>query len=192
MRVTCLFMRFLIFLSLSACLAFHHSFAADDKGKASAAVEEESWQVPVTVGKDGWMLYANPRFGFVLPVPPGMKALRPPDNGGGQAFESADGKVSLTGYGSHNVDNMGDVEANWKEEQTAKGRKITYSKKGDGWYVISGVMENGTGFYTRYAADKKHTAGWSITYPQADEKRYTAWIERIAKGYEARLGKGQD
>lgn len=189
-------MRAILLLTLTACIVgFHPAIAADDKDKttASAAGEEgENWQVPVTLGKDGWMLYENPRFGFILPVPPGMKTLRPPDNGGGQAFASADGKVSLTCFGSHNVDNMGDVETNWKEDLAAKDRTITYKKKADGWYVISGTMPDGTGFYTRYAADKKHTAGWSISYPQADEKRYTAWIERIAKGYEARLGKGQD
>lgn len=183
---------FLLLTLTAAGIGFHPLIAADDKGKAPAAATEENWQVPVTLGKDGWMLYENPRFGFVLPVPPGMKALRPPDNGGGQAFAAADGKVTLTGYGSHNVDNMGDVEANWKEELAAKGRTITYKKKADGWYVISGTTAEGSGFYTRYSADKKHSAGWSITYPQADEKRYAAWVERIAKGYEARLGKGQD
>jgi len=187
-------MRFLFF-TLTTLMGFQSLHAADDKGQSrptANAETEENWQVPVTLGKDGWMIYKNPRFGFVLPVPAGMKALRPPDNGDGQRFESADGKVSLTGYGSHNVDNMGDLETSWKEELAMKGRTITYKKKADGWYVVSGVMEDGTGFYTRYAADKKHCAGWTITYPQTDEKRYAPWVERIAKGYEARLGKGQD
>jgi hypothetical protein len=157
-----------------------------------SAGNRENWQVPVTLGKDGWMLYANPRFGFVLPVPPGMKALRPPDNGGGQAFESADGKVQLTSFGSHNVDGFGDVEKNWNEELAQKGRTVTYKRKTESWYVISGTMEDGTGFYTRYEANAKHGAGWTLTYPQAEEKRYARWVERIAKGYEARLGKGDD
>ena len=177
-------MRLFTVLSLSACLFVLPSGAADD--------QEEAWQVPVSVGKDGWLLYANARFGFVIPVPPGMKALRPPDNGGGQAFESADGKVKLTSFGSHNVDHMGDVEAAWKQELAAENRKITYRKKSDGWYVVSGTGSDGTGFYTRYDANATHSAGWTITYPQAEEKRYTAWIERIAKGFQARLGKGAD
>jgi hypothetical protein len=183
-------MRVILFLTVIAASGLHPVIGADENDKTSAA--EEAWQVPVTVGKDGWMIYGNPRFGFVLPVPPGMKALRPPDNGGGQAFESADGKVSLASYGSHNVDGLGDVEANWKEELAEKGRTITYKKKTDTWYVVSGVTGEGTGFYTRYTSDKEHCAGWTMTYPQAEEKRYTAWVERVAKGYEARLGKGQD
>ena len=31
-----------------------------------------------------------------------------------------------------------------------------------------------------------------MTYPQAEEKKYAAWIERIAKDYAPRLGKGAD
>ena len=152
----------------------------------------ESWQAPVTLGSDGWMLYENPRFGFALPVPPGMKALRPPDNGDGQAFATLDDKVRLAGWGSFNVDNLGDVDTRWKEELAEEDRTITYKKKTANWCVVSGVNKDGTGFYTRYTADKNHCAGWTITYPQPDEKKYQAWVERIAKGYEPRLGKGDD
>ena len=62
----------------------------------SAEAAEEDWNIPVTLGKDGWMIYENPRFGFSLPVPPNMKTTRPPDNGGDQQFISLDDKVSLT------------------------------------------------------------------------------------------------
>ncbi len=159
---------------------------------SSQAEEEENWQVPVTLGKDGWMIYENGRFGSVIPVPPGMMALRPPDNGGGQAFVSANGKVRLTVYGSFNVDDFGNLEARWKADLAEEGRTITYKRKTESWYVISGVMKDGTGFYERYTADSKYTAGWQMSYPQAEEKKYSPWIERIAKGYEPRLGKGDD
>ncbi len=153
---------------------------------------EEKWEVPVTVGKDGWGIYRNPRFGMVIPVPPGMVPQRPPDNGDGQAFTTPDGKVSLTVYGSFNVDNLGDVEARWKEALAEPGRTITYKRKTDGWFVISGVTQDGTGFYERYVADSKYCSGWVLAYPQSGEKTYSAWVERIAKGYEPRLGQGVD
>jgi len=148
--------------------------------------------VPVTVDKDGWLLYHNERFGFVVPVPPDMRPLHPPVNGDGQAFVSADGKVQLSASGSFNVDHLGDVALRWKDALAESERTITYKRKTDTWYVISGVQKDGNGFYERYTADKNHCASWSMTYPQADEKKYAAWIERIAKGYEPRLGKGQD
>lgn len=153
---------------------------------------EEAWQIPVTLGKDGWMVYENPRFGFSLPVPPAMRTMRPPENGDGQRFASADGKVQLSAWGAFNVEHLGDVEKRWQEELAEKGRTITYKRKADGWFVVSGVNADGTGFYLRYTANSRHAAGWMMTYPQADEKKYSPWIERISKSYEARLGKGQD
>ncbi|MGV3663453.1 MAG: hypothetical protein ACO1TE_24995 [Prosthecobacter sp.] len=157
-----------------------------------ATAQEENWQVPVTVGKDGWMLHKNARFGSVLPVPPGMVALRPPDNGDGQTFASADGKVTLAAWGAFNVDGNGDLEPSWQAALAEPGRTITYKVKKAGWYVISGVMKDGTGFYERHTASSKYVAGWKMTYPQAEEKKYSPWVERIAKGYEARLGQGVD
>lgn len=170
-----------IFLAAGLCA---QSLPVDDK--------EENWQVPVTLGKDGWMLYHNERFGGILPVPPGMTPTRPPDNGDGQRFVSTDGKVTLLMYGAFNVEGNGDLEPRWRESLAEPGRTITYKVRKAGWYVISGVMQDGTGFYERYTADARHAAGWSITYPQSDEKKYAPWIERIAKGHVPNLGKGYD
>lgn len=154
--------------------------------------EEDAWQIPVTVGNDGWLFYTNGRFGVAFPVPPGMKALRPPDNGDGQAFATADGKVTLGGSGGFNVDEMGSIENRWKDSLAEPNRTITYKVKKANWYVVSGVTKAGLGFYERYDANAKYWARWTMTYPQVDEKKYAPWIERIAKGYEPRFGKGHD
>jgi hypothetical protein len=156
------------------------------------AGKEDGWSVPVELGADGWLTYRNARFGFLLPVPPGMKALRPPDNGGGQAFQTLDGNVNLVSWASFNVDGLGDVERRWAVELAEGKRTITYKRKTASWYGVSGVDEDGTGFYIRYTADKDYACGWSIAYPQKEEKKYQAWIERIAKDHEPRLGEGAD
>lgn len=141
---------------------------------------------------EGWRIYRNPRFGFVLPVPPGMQDERPPENGGGQSFVSRDGRVRLVAWGSFNVDGFDDVETRWRQELATEGRTVTYKRKTAGWFVVSGIEADGSHFYLRHEADAKHSAGWLMTYPAADEARASAWIERIAKGYEARLGQGAD
>lgn len=154
--------------------------------------DEENWQVPVTIGKDGWMLYENPRFGSIIPVPAGMLPTEPPVNGDGQRFTTPDGKVVLVAYGSFNVEGTGDLEGRWKDALAESGRTITYKRKTDSWFVVSGVTEAGIGFYERYTANSKYSAGWYMHYPQTEEKKYAPWIERIAKGYQSRLGKGED
>ena len=59
-------MRCVLLFTLATGIGFFPVIAADDKNKApaSAAAAEEAWQVPVTLGKDGWLLYENPRFGL--------------------------------------------------------------------------------------------------------------------------------
>ncbi|HEY1081285.1 MAG TPA: hypothetical protein VGE29_03430 [Prosthecobacter sp.] len=159
---------------------------------AARCEDDEEWQIPVTMGKDGWMSYTNGRFGCSLIVPAGMVPLRPPDNGDGQAFATPDGRVKLSVYGCFNVEGAGDLETRWKWDLAEKGRTITYKRKTDTWYVVSGIMADGTGFYERYTSNSKYGSGWNMTYPQAEEKKYAAWIERIAKSYEPRFGKGFD
>lgn len=166
-------------------------FAACPAGIARAE-KEETWEVGVTLLKDGWMTYSNGRFGCSLPIPPGLKPLRPADNGGGQSFASLDDKVRITIGGHFNVDGNGDVEKNWEWALAVKDRTITYKRKTADWYVISGVSKDGTGFYEKYAANAKYCAGWTMTYPQVDEKRYAPWIERMAKGFDPAFGTGAD
>jgi hypothetical protein len=159
---------------------------------ASGQNEGPPWDVPLTVEADGWKRYTNPRFGCSIPVPPGMVPRQPPENGAGQGFMTPDGKVRLLVWGSFNVDGQGDLDKKWAEELADTRMTITYKRKAKSWFVISGVTHDGTGFYMRYDANKNFCAGWEIAHPQAEENRYVPWIERIAKGYQARLGQGQE
>ncbi|MBX3739603.1 MAG: hypothetical protein KF712_01325 [Akkermansiaceae bacterium] len=159
---------------------------------ASAQPDDDGPEVWLTTDKDGWQTYRNARFGMVLPVPPGMTAQRPPDNGGGQAFRSADGKAELLTWGSFNIDGLGDVAKRFEAALIEPGRTITYQRKTEKWFVISGTRKDGSAFYERYDADAKYCAGWLVSHPQDEEKKWSALIERIAKGYAANLGKGVD
>jgi len=187
------FCRFLGFVGFAPFGTLPHVHAAPPAaGGQPPVAADESWQVPVTLGQDGWMVYENPRFGFILPVPPGMKALRPPENGDGQAFATLDHKVKLTGWGCFNVEDLGNVESRWKAALEEPDRTITYKRKTATWFVVSGVTKDGAGFYEKYTANKHYGSGWTMTYPQADEKKLAPWIERIAAGYQPRFGKGHD
>lgn len=150
------------------------------------------WLSAETKAEDGWGLYENPRFGFVIPVPPGMSATPPPTNGDGRGFVSGDGQIHLSAWGSFNVDGFSDVKKRWKEELAVEGRTVTYKRKTSEWFVVSGIEADGTHFYYRHTANAKYAAGWMIRYPANEEARLSAWVERIAAGYEARLGEGSD
>jgi hypothetical protein len=109
-----------------------------------------------------WRPYVNERFGYSIDIPAGfLYPLPPPENGDGLAFESADGQVSVAVFGSNNA-------LAWSFDdylQAALARedlgRVTYQRKTEGWYVLSGYRpaptSNWTGeviFYERVAIDR--------------------------------------
>ena len=167
--------------------------AEDDNPSSPKPVPSQAVgsRVPVLLQGDGWMTYRNPRFGFHLPVPPGLGSNTPPTNGDGQSFTSTDGLITLTGSGWRNEDGYR-LEESWMRETGVAGRTITYQRKEKDWYVISGVDSKGIAFYSRFVADERYVAEWEITYPISQEKMVIPWIERISRDYDPRLGSGEE
>src|SRR6188474_2320700 len=46
-----------------------------------------------------WTVFAHPRFAYELPVPPGVRAIGPPDAGTDATFVSIDGAFKMTAWG---------------------------------------------------------------------------------------------
>lgn len=165
--------------------------AAGSLGQSARAGETP--EKPSVKKSAPWSAYHNPRFGFDLPVPPGLKAQRDPDNGGGRTYVSADGAFSLSAWGAFNVDEaITGLDAQWKEELAREGRTVTYKKKGDVWFVVSGETKDGREFYEKRFVKGDHCAGFSITYPKARLAEFQAWVERVEKEFKANLGQGID
>jgi hypothetical protein len=132
-------------------------------------------------GEDQWKTYTNARFGFRLVRPPELVASRAPDNGGGQEFHTKDKEFSLSAF-AHFVQEGESLTTMWEAELKDLGKTVTYQKKGDGWYVVSGVKD-GTEFYHKTFVKNGNFASFEITYPHAKAKQYDPWVERIAKEF---------
>lgn len=128
-----------------------------------------------------WKSYTNARFGFRLSHPPELIAGRPPDNGGGQEFHTKNEEFSLSAYG-HFLMEDNSLTKMWEEELKERGASVTYQKKGDSWFVVSGV-KGGTEFYHKTFVQDGNVAAFVITYPHAKAKQYDSWVERIAKEF---------
>lgn len=135
----------------------------------------------VVRAEDKWPTYTNARFGFRIAHPPGLAESRPPDNGGGQEFHTKDKEFSLVAF-AHFVLEGTSLESMWKDELKELGDTVTYKRKTDAWFVVSGVKE-GTEYYHKTYVQKGSFASFQITYPHAKAKQYDAWVERIAKGF---------
>jgi hypothetical protein len=126
--------------------------------------------------------YTNARFGTVCTFPDEIftDRLPEPENGDGQQWLSADG-ASLICSGIFNIDDdtpKGFVAA----EKASEGPnyKITYSKTGKDWAVLSG-LKDGTIFYERrlFGKDGVIRTVW-IGYPPALKSKYDPLVGAVA------------
>lgn len=126
--------------------------------------------------------YSNARFGTVCTFPDEIFTLRQPepDNGDGQQWLSADG-ASLICSGILNIDDdtpKGFVAAEKASE--GPGYKITYSKTGKDWAVLSGLKDENI-FYERRLFGKDGVIRTvRIEYPPALKSKYDPLVGPIA------------
>lgn len=126
--------------------------------------------------------YTNERFGTVCTFPDDIFTDRQPEpeNGDGQEWLSADG-ASLICSGILNIDDdtpKGFVAA--EKASSQPGYKVTYSRAGKDWAVLSG-LKNGKIFYERrlFGRDGVIRTVW-VDYPPALKSKYDPLVGAIA------------
>ena len=131
-----------------------------------------------------WRKYTNERFGFVLSYPGTLVAGAEAQNGSGREFHSRDKAFSLAVSAQFFHPDIGDTyEARWNGELSSLGETITYKKKSDTWYVVSGVAKDGTEYYHKTMRKGGNWVAFHITYPHAQNAKYDRWVEEIAKRF---------
>ena len=127
--------------------------------------------------------YVNARFGQSCTFPDEIfnNAMPEPENGDGQQWLSVDG-ASLTCSGIYNVDNdtpQGFVAQ--EKSSTEPDYKVTYSKTGKNWAVLSGTKD-GKVFYERrlFGKDDVIRTVW-VEYPASLKAKYDPLAGAIAK-----------
>ncbi len=135
-------------------------------------------------GELQWRKYQNARFGFILTYPKILVAGPEPTNGDGREFHTRDREFSLAAFAHFFVPDTNDsFDKRWEEELETPDVTITYKKKTPNWYVVSGVTRDGTEYYHKLYRKGSSWAAFHITYPQARNKKYDAWVTRIEKSF---------
>jgi hypothetical protein len=139
----------------------------------------------------GWRTYRNPRFGTTIEYPDRFRPGRPPENGAGLGFTSADG-ASFSVYGSHNSldHDLAKLEAFVRDNMNA-GERITYDARGKNWFVLAGLVGDKT-FYDRHLLShgSKIVNGFQVLYPTRLKAPYDPIVTRMSKSF--RAGRGAD
>ena len=133
-----------------------------------------------------WKQYVNERFGYLLQYPPTMVQVgQDPTDGAGRAYHTTDDDFSIE-TGAHFLcitDPNESIVTHWMAETNDLKALITYKRRGDSWYVVSGVTTNGFVFYHKFFTHGKNWASFHIVYPQAKQKNYSPWVLRIEKTF---------
>jgi hypothetical protein len=76
------------------------------------------------------------------------------------------------------------LQSAWQQRLKEHGRSVTYNRKGDEWFLVSGV-EGGKTYYRKQFVSPDRTAELVITYPKSRASVYDAWVTEIEKSFVA-------
>lgn len=123
--------------------------------------------------------YVNGRFGWSVTVPADFGMDPAPDNDDGRRFFDREG-CSVLAWGEHNV-----LEGTVDSEMEAGLQNfdsVTYRKKGDGWFVLSGHKDGNIVYVNRYVgAGALNTL--RIEYPAGLREEYDALVTEVVRSF---------
>jgi hypothetical protein len=133
---------------------------------------------------EGWGVYGNARFSYLMPLPPGFSAIAEADNSDGGTSRSADGTATLAVWGTNLLDTPFETEvAQRMASDEADGWKLGYRQANGAGASWSGTR-NGRVLYMRavpLCADE--AAFFRLEYAEVEKKAYDAVVARMVKGF---------
>jgi len=140
--------------------------------------------VTTTARAETWRIYENARFGTTIEYPDRFVAGKPPENGDGLSFSSADGS-SFSVWGSHNSldHNLAQQEAFFRKILQEDGAIITYRASRENWFVLSGTQGDKTFYVRELLSNRNNTRlihGFKIVYPSRLDKAYDPIVTRMS------------
>jgi hypothetical protein len=166
-------------LCCSICLFGSSAGIAQTSGGVIAGPPESPADGKFRIYSD-WTVFEHPRYGYELPVPPGVRAVGVPEKATETKFVSEDGEFTMTAWGGSSPDFPPRImESQWKEARSHWGRSISYERKGRSWFVVSGVDRKGTEFYQKFMVHGDQVATFTLTYPHSRLREFDSWVSTI-------------
>lgn len=137
-----------------------------------------------TAGENGYALYRNARYGTFISYPAPYFLARPaPDSGDGRTFVSADGTARFVVFAQYNALDLSLAEMIQDDIATGGYDDVTYRKKGDGWYVLSGYAASDI-FYRKVMLDGSGLVQvFEISYPASLKDNFDPVVTYMAQSF---------
>jgi hypothetical protein len=133
-----------------------------------------------------WQRYEDAVYGYEMDLPLGMfTGSRREDNG--ITLVETGGRGQIDVYGAANTENLSPREFQAVLSGADRIREITYARRGNSWFVISGYYHregedsDDLIFYAKFmfSPDRRHLSAFEASYPVSDKRRYDPIIERM-------------
>jgi hypothetical protein len=134
------------------------------------------------VAQGTWTRHQNHRYGFSFEYPAGtFKFERAAKGGDGEMFVAPSFNARLVVGAVNNTE--GHTTASYQafaERKTYRNDRITYRKRGQGWFVLSGFKGEKI-FYEKviFSCDGRLINGFALSYPARHNRFISPMIERI-------------
>ncbi|MGZ9075404.1 MAG: PASTA domain-containing protein [Burkholderiaceae bacterium] len=151
--------------------------SAPSKTAASRKSEGERGNEPL--GERGWQIYRDNRYGFRYPA----RLVTTSHSNGVLELHSLDREFHMRASSRINSE-KDTVQTAWQQRLKEHGQSVTYKRKADGWFVVTGV-EDGKTYYRKHFVNPQRTAEFVITYPKSQASVYDPWVIEIERSFVA-------
>jgi len=126
--------------------------------------------------------YSNARFAYSISYPANLlKPQGEAENGDGQAFRSADGRVVMRVWGGYNANNES-LRAVYDQAVNEWGAGVSYKAIKPDWFVVSALV-NGKIHYRKTMLRKDVLKTFEIEYDESQKATYDSVTAHIAKSF---------
>ena len=101
----------------------------------------------------------------------------------GCAYQTADGEFNVEAVVQPEPSAEETLDQRMEKEMELLGQTVTYKKKGETWFVLSGVTSDGTEYYRKLFTNGAQWVTLRITYPHVRNKKYDKWVTRMEKTF---------
>lgn len=140
---------------------------------------EELVRVPPST-RDRWATYVDEDYGTSIAYPADMFAPVESDGTPGQEFASIDGRARFGVYAGPQSETLNEMRSRFLNDPSY-GR-ITYSPKGNTWFVLSG-QRDGYSFYEKYFVRGGRMHAFAFEFPPEQRPLYAPVLERMEDSF---------
>lgn len=132
--------------------------------------------------EESWNTCSTPKTQYLLQVPASLVRSTAPA-ATGCAYQTPDGEFNVEAVVQKDASADETLEERMQKEMELLAHTVTYKKKGDAWFVLSGVTSDGTEYYRKLFTDGSQWVTLRITYPHVRNKKYDKWVTRMEKTF---------